>query len=792
MAAHGFWSRVREAHLVRVLVIYLAASWLLLQVTSLFIDAFDLPKWFMPAAVLLLSIGLVIVTATAWVQSHPSTPARAGREEVPSSWEIDLGDFRNSVARGHLPHLTWARSVLGGIVAFSLLFGLAGVYVLVKDRGQTLGPKAVEAAPGTALAVLPFRVVGQDVDLWREGMVDLLSANLDGAAGIRAVAPRTVLSRWHGKTEGTAEPTDPEALQVAREVGARYALLGTLVVLGGEVRLTAQVVDLKSGKVQGEAQVKGAPDSIPALVDRLSLDVVRTALAREGDEATELDLRGVSTSSLPALKAYLAGERAFRRSRWEDAAAEFARAVEADSTFALALYRLSVTYGWIDGRSARVAEYTRRASQFANRLPDREALLLRGYSSWGRESFQNLETLTQRYPDDAEGWVTLGEAYNHDGGPSLVPFDKFRQAFRRAIELDPSFGAAYIHLIGDAFDRADSADARGLISRYVRIEANSPDAQGSKLAYALAWGDEAAKRNALAALDTASTGELDRTSLDLGRAYRFWQENLSVLRALALERHPVVDRQGAVRGLARVLVWRGRLREARQALLSTPEEEPYGPMNSRTLLLWRLLDFPDGGLAPRAASALAADPTLMDRFLIGAHAAADGQTQELERQLAAIDSLARQSGAQATIEEGEPIDIRALARALEAYAASRRGDRARAIRGLEEALPDLPGSCPGGACGTHIVLRFLLGKWLLEQGDAAEAERYLASTTPFRFYVPTDLYLGKAYEALGDMDQARRHYGEFVEAWKDCDPELRPWWEDARQGLRRLEQIKKL
>jgi tetratricopeptide (TPR) repeat protein len=795
MAAPGFWSQVRGARFVRVLAVYLAASWLLLQITALLREEFQLPAWVTPLALLLLLIGLVIISATAWVQAQPGIAARAEREEVPGSWEIDLGDIRQSVTRGRLPHLTWSRSILGGVIAFSLLFGAAGLYVVLKDRGEILGPERVQATPGTALAVLPFRVVGPELELWREGMVDLLSTNLDGTGGIRAVSPRTVLSRWHGAMDAATEPTDPQALQIARDVGARYALLGSMVVLGGEVRLTAQVYDLESGKLQGETQVKGQPDSIPILVDRLSSELLRSSLGVERG-LSHVDLQGVSTTSLPALKAYLSGEQKYRASRWKEAIADFTHAVEADSTFALALYRLASSYGWLEGFTPRVAEYNSRARRFADRLPERDALLMKGSALWGREAVAVLETLTTRYPDDAEAWATLADTYYHAGPQALYGPETWRTAFRRAIELDPSFGAAYVHPIGDAFTRADSAEARRLISRYARIEATSPDVLGSELAYALVWGGPDSKGRAIAVLDTAGVYQVERAWLDLSRARDNWQERLLTAHALISDRFPPRDRQLGYVTMEGVALSRGKAGEARAALSSIDEgrgvydpEQGLDDPQSR-VLLWSLVGYFDPASVQPAVAAVAADPSPLERLLIGAHSADVGEWDNVERQLGALDSLARSGTPQPDTEER--LDLRAVAGALKAYADAARGNRSAAIRELEGALPGIPGTCGGPGCLVHATLRYLMGKWLLEEGDPQQAERYLSSTIALPPFTPAFLYLGKAHEALGRPDEARLDYERFLRYWEDCDPELRPLLDEARSALARLKGVTKL
>nr|MBA2565746.1 adenylate/guanylate cyclase domain-containing protein [Gemmatimonadota bacterium] len=216
-----------------------------------------------------------------------------------------------------LPH---AQALLAGALALALLFGLAGLYVVIRDRGRSFSPReaiADGAAPG--IAVLPFNVRGAGLQVWQEGMVDLLSTNLDGVAGLRGIDSRTVLARWGELVQGGAAPDLATMLEVARRTGARYALVGSVLASGRGMRLTAEVYQVKDGATVERAHVEGAPDSIFGLVDRLSIAVLRAILKGEEDALSSVRLARITTASLPALKAYLEGETFFRRSDFDGA-----------------------------------------------------------------------------------------------------------------------------------------------------------------------------------------------------------------------------------------------------------------------------------------------------------------------------------------------------------------------------------------------------------------------------------------------------------------------------------------
>lgn len=82
-----------EHKMIQVLAIYLAFSWVILEVTDVFIDKLALPAWFFPAAIILLLIGLAVVTATAIVEQGAPTRGEAGAEPQPLPKELLAGKF---------------------------------------------------------------------------------------------------------------------------------------------------------------------------------------------------------------------------------------------------------------------------------------------------------------------------------------------------------------------------------------------------------------------------------------------------------------------------------------------------------------------------------------------------------------------------------------------------------------------------------------------------------------------------------------------------------------------------
>src|SRR5439155_6041968 len=112
-------------------------------------------------------------------------------------------------------------------VVATAVAALAGAALWAFWPRQSAGAVGAVAPEAEVIAVLPFNTAGS-VAITPEGMVDLLSTNLDGQGGIRVIDPRTVLRRWQAGG-GSSAPAQTEALDVARDVGAAAALTGSVI-----------------------------------------------------------------------------------------------------------------------------------------------------------------------------------------------------------------------------------------------------------------------------------------------------------------------------------------------------------------------------------------------------------------------------------------------------------------------------------------------------------------------------------------------------------------------------------
>jgi eukaryotic-like serine/threonine-protein kinase len=308
-----------------------------------------------------------------------------------------------------------------------------------------------EDVDAASVAVLPFRVSGDpSIGYLRDGMVDLLAATLTGEGGLRAVDPRTVHNAWLRMT-GTETDLEPDSARaLARRLRAGRVLLGEVVGTPERIVVNTTLLDV-GGRTVARAGIQGPAASLTDMVDTLAARLLSLSAGVEPGRVATL-----TTTSLPALRAYLEGQAFYRRGRYEEAIRQYARALEIDSTFALAGLGIELAGGWIGG-----VEQTRElgralASRHQARLSATDRALLAAAigpdyprPSSVRRTLAAIEDALRLAPDRVELWYMQADAYLHFGRAIGVEDWEARAAagFRRAIEMDSTLAQSLHHLI---------------------------------------------------------------------------------------------------------------------------------------------------------------------------------------------------------------------------------------------------------------------------------------------------------------------------------------------------------
>ncbi len=393
-----------------------------------------------------------------------------------------------------------------------LTFAVAGAAALVlalaagwrARGGRPLSNASVVASDARVIAVLPFTATGGTGTAMSaslgEGLVELLSTNLDGVGGIRTIDPHAAIRLWRARAAaGLVDRAG--ALQIGRDLDAGAVLTGDVVSVGPRVRVTAELTSL-AGAPLARAQADGAADSVLALVDTLSVRLLRDVW-RTNSPVPELRVSALTTGSLPAMRAYLEGEAHVRRSEWAGASRSYAQAIEQDSSFALAYLRLMTSYDWLGVDFAGRQAVGDRLATRLDRLAPRERSLAVGTMLYQKGDVSALDTalaLTRRYPDNLDAWMLLGETRYHARAVLAASPAEMRAPFERVLALDPSRVSAWDHILDVEVLAGDSASFARDIAQLGAVSGADSSVALHALFRAAEWGQGAEAATAVRTL----------------------------------------------------------------------------------------------------------------------------------------------------------------------------------------------------------------------------------------------------------------------------------------------------
>jgi len=321
----------------------------------------------------------------------------------------------------------WVR--LAAIAAIVVVAAMAGIRWWGNGTGSSSGPPR--------LAVVPLSNLDAGADsLVAAGLTLLLQVGLADAEGCEMVAPeylRDVQRRHFGSGLG-AIPAD-QALQVVKDAGATHMISGEVIPGSNKTQIVWRITDVKKGKVVGTGMEEAA--SAPALADK----VASAAMVKLSDLTRSQELTVVGsvadrvTADPEAYRHYVAGMVAAESFRNTEARLEFQRAVEIDSTFALAWFGLCRTYH-IDREREKMLNALQQAQRYRSQLGERDRLLL---EAWDLHQSYKVADALAIYDRILDRWPDSREALSARAYHLLVfqDFSAVREAAVAALKIYP-------------------------------------------------------------------------------------------------------------------------------------------------------------------------------------------------------------------------------------------------------------------------------------------------------------------------------------------------------------------
>ncbi|HEX6106822.1 MAG TPA: hypothetical protein VFZ26_14640, partial [Gemmatimonadales bacterium] len=654
------------------------------------------------------------------------------------------------------------------------------------------------------VAVFPFPVYGDGSAAYlQEGLVDMLSTNLDHAGTLHSIDPHALLSLL-GR-EGV-ERIDPErAAELAERFGAQLYVSGSVVGVAGQLRISAALHHHSSSGASARfVTVAGPADRLFDLVDDLTAKLL--AELHRGPGARLTRLAAATTDSLPALKAYLAGERALRGAQYERAVEAFEQAVAHDPQFALAWYRLAFFAAWPTlPQPSAPWEAMDRALQLKTRLVEHDRMLLEALSASLRGSAARAERIYREivavHPEDVEAWLGLGQTlvfHNQQRG-RLITESRF--AFERVLALDPGHTTANLFLCYVAQLEGNHEEA----DRRIAESPRQSDFVYPRMVQAFRRGGRRGREETLAFLRKAPDSMVYEAARFVATLTTDFSGALAIARLLA-----DADRPAEWHGVSHVLaafleLAAGRPGAARRELDQAAPLLPSSALEYRGLLaglpflrvdpeeleaVRRALDAWDAAATPRSDVSIPpltlhhdAYPVLR-LYLLGVLTARSGDAAAL--------ALAAELDATTGHPELEFL-ARDLAHGVRARLAAQRDDPAAALGLLERAR--MESHCTSVVMQspfyTYTAERWLRAELLERLGRHQMAVRWYASLVQSSLYeliylAPSHLHRGRIHERLADPARATSHYRRVVELWEGCEPELRPAVDEAAARLQQL------
>ena len=218
-----FWQELKRRKVVRVITVYAASAFVILELLSIIIEPLKLPEWTLQFAIVFLCIGFIIAVILSWIFD---IKPEGGIEKTKPVHKVK-GEDRTVASN------SWR---IASYISFVVIVTLIVLNIIPRiSAGKEFG------ILDKSIAVLPFKNDSPDDEkmYFINGTMEEILDNLCKIEDLRVVS-RNSVEQYRDNPKPTPE--------IAVEMNVSYVLEGSGQREGNKIRLTVQLLDAKNDK----------------------------------------------------------------------------------------------------------------------------------------------------------------------------------------------------------------------------------------------------------------------------------------------------------------------------------------------------------------------------------------------------------------------------------------------------------------------------------------------------------------------------------------------------------------
>jgi TolB-like protein/Tfp pilus assembly protein PilF len=483
MKSGNFFAELKRRNVYKVAVAYAVVGWLLVQVATQVFPFFEIPNWGIRLVVLAIVIGFPIALVMAW--AFETTPQGIKRTEVADAMPMSAVQKKRA----------WIYIVvICAAIAVALFF--VGRYT---SANKTASPNDIS---NKSIAVLPFDNLSDDKAnaYFAEGIQDEILTRLSKIAALKVIS-RTSTQKYKSAPDNLRD--------VGKQLGVANLLEGSVQRIANAVHVNVQLIRAATDEHLWAESYNRKLDDVFGVEGEVASAIADQLNAKlSGTEQKAVTVK--PTQNTVAYDAYLRGltieHTQYSYDAYQQAARDYAEAVQLDPNFAFAWARLAVLRSFLYFNA--VDPNTNTAGAVKEAADRAMALAPEAGESWIAQGAYRYRVLRDfagavtaykqaqiRLPNNSYLLQNLAFVQRRVG-----LWQEAEATFKKALELDPRDfqllgsigGEFYIYL-------RRFADARAAMDRALEISPDSASTRASK-----AWTFQ-------------SEGRLDEAAQELAR-----------------------------------------------------------------------------------------------------------------------------------------------------------------------------------------------------------------------------------------------------------------------------------